>query len=57
MVKTLARMGDGLDAAGWKQFPLNSFRLNNILTEYQFDLTATKAVCGDLPYSFKDAAP
>jgi len=53
-VKILARIGDGLAVAGWKQFPLNSFRLNNILTEYQFDLSATKAVCGDLPYSVDD---
>lgn len=53
-VKLLARIGDGLTVAGWKNFPLNSFRLNNILTEYQFDLSATKAVCGDLPYSFAE---
>ena len=53
-VKLLARIGDGLTIAGWKHFPLNSFRLNNILTEYKFDLSATKAVCGDLPYSFEE---
>lgn len=53
-VKLLARMGDGLAATGWKQCPLNSFRLNNILTEYQFDLTSTQAVCGDLPFTFAD---
>lgn len=53
-VKILASVGDGLALAGWKQFPLNSFRLNNILAEYQFDLSATKAVCGDLPYSFAE---
>jgi len=53
-VKLLARIGDGLAVSGWKRFPLNSFRLNNILTEYQFDLSATKAVCGDLPYSVDD---
>lgn len=53
-VSLLARIGDGLTVAGWKKFPLNSFRLNNILTEYQFDLSATKAVCGSLPYSFEE---
>lgn len=53
-VTILSWVGDGLTMAGWKQFPLNSFRLNNILTEYQFDLLATKAVCGDLPYSFEE---
>ena len=54
IVRLLARIGDGLAIAGWKQFPLNSFRLNNILTEYQFDLSATKAMCADLPYSFEE---
>lgn len=53
-VKILAQIGDGFAVAGWKRFPLNSFRLNNILTEYQFDLSATKAVCGELPYSFAE---
>ena len=31
--------------------PLTSFRLRNILTEYQFDLTLTEQVCGPLPYT------
>lgn len=53
-VRMLAVIGDLVMAAGWRQFPFNSFRLNNILTEYQFDLSATKAVCGELPYSFTD---
>jgi hypothetical protein len=34
-------------------FPFNSFRLRNILTQYQFDLTAAKAVCGPLPYTIE----
>jgi nucleoside-diphosphate-sugar epimerase len=52
--KTLAFIGDVLNSFGWKSFPFNSFRLRNILTEYQFDLSATQAVCGDLPYSYDD---
>lgn len=53
-VKPLAFIGDILNKIGWVSFPFNSFRLRNILTEYQFDLSATKRVCGDLPYCFED---
>jgi len=52
--KTLAVMGDVLNRMGWKSFPFNSFRLRNILTEYQFDLSETEQVCGELPFSFRD---
>ncbi len=52
--KTLAVMGGILNRMGWRSFPFNSFRLRNILTEYQFDLSATERVCGDLPYCFED---
>jgi nucleoside-diphosphate-sugar epimerase len=51
---TLAVMGDIFNRMGWKSFPFNRFRLRNILTEYQFDLSATERVCGDLPYCFED---
>jgi hypothetical protein len=54
IVKPLAFMGDVLNGMGWKNFPFNSFRLRNILTEYQFDLNATAQVCGDLPYNVQD---
>jgi len=45
----LARCGDAANALGMRSFPFNTRRLNNIRTQYQFDLTATKAVCGPLP--------
>jgi nucleoside-diphosphate-sugar epimerase len=54
IVKPLAFMGDVLNGMGWKNFPFNSFRLRNILTEYQFDLNTTAQVCGDLPYNVQD---
>lgn len=47
----LARMGDALNAAGWRKFPFNSFRLRNILTEYQVDTADIRAICGPLPYT------
>ena len=36
-------------------FPYNSFRLKNIRTEYIYDLSKTKVICGELPVSFQDA--
>lgn len=50
---TLAVVGDALNAAGWKRFPFNSFRLRNILTEYIYDMSPTEAVCGPLPHTFE----
>jgi hypothetical protein len=47
----MARSGDLVNAAGLKAFPFNSFRLNNVLTQYRFDTSATEAVCGPLPYT------
>lgn len=54
VARFLACGGDVLNRLGWAAFPFNSFRLRNILTEYKFDLSPTKAVCGDLPYGFDD---
>ena len=54
IARLAARFGDTLNYMGLKSFPFNSFRLNNILTEYVFDLADTKAVCGDLPYTIQD---
>ena len=54
VARVLALCGDLSRFIGIKNFPFTSFRLNNILTEYQFDMSPTKAVCGDLPYTFED---
>lgn len=53
LARVLAVAGDLMEVCGMSP-PLNSFRLNNIRTEYVFDLSQTKAVCGDLPYSFDE---
>ena len=53
MAAILARAGDVLNALGVKAFPFNSFRLNNILTEYVYDLSATEQVSGPLPYTME----
>ena len=46
-----AKAGDLIHFLGAEKFPFNSFRLNNVLTEYVYDLAATQRVCGELPYT------
>jgi GlcNAc-P-P-Und epimerase len=48
--RALARVGDVLAAAGWTGVPFTSFRLANILTEYQVDTKALRSICGALPF-------
>jgi nucleoside-diphosphate-sugar epimerase len=53
LCRMLARLGDAFQNSRMERlYPLNTFRLNNILTEYQYDLHATQQICGDLPYGF-----
>lgn len=52
LARVLGLVGDILILFGFARFPFNSFRLRNILAEYQFDMSQTKIVCGELPYSF-----
>lgn len=54
VTKLLALIGDGLNAVGLRNCPFNSLWLQNILTEYQFDMSKTRDICGDLPYTFED---
>lgn len=51
LARFLATAGDVLNTCGFRNFPFNSFRLNNILTEYVYDLSSTEAVCGPGPYT------
>jgi nucleoside-diphosphate-sugar epimerase len=53
MARLLARAGDVLNAVGLAEFPFNSFRLRNILTQYRFDLEDTRAICGPLPFTMQ----
>lgn len=53
VAKVIAKLGDSLNYVGFSAFPFNSFRLNNILTEYQFDTTAMEKIAGSLPYSME----
>ena len=51
----IAKAGDLLNRAGFKEVPFNSFRLTNVLTESVVDLAETKEVCGEVPYSMSEA--
>lgn len=54
VARAAALGGDALNLLGWASFPFNSFRLNNVLTEYIFDLRATEEICGPVPYTVTD---
>jgi GlcNAc-P-P-Und epimerase len=54
LAKITAIIGDGIVRLGYKQFPFTSFRLNNILTEYVYDLSETQKVIPKLPYSMDE---
>jgi GlcNAc-P-P-Und epimerase len=53
LARALAYCGDAANAVGFRSFPFNSFRLNNVLTQYRFDLAPTEAVCGPLPFTIE----
>jgi nucleoside-diphosphate-sugar epimerase len=43
--------GDIVNWMGLKRFPLNSYRVRNILMEYIFDMAETEKICGALPFT------
>ena len=54
IARALARVGDTVNRLGAKRFPFNSFRLDNVLTESRLDLSSTRVVCGESPYTVAD---
>ncbi len=53
MAKSGAKVGDLFKTVGWRSVPLTSFRLNNILTEYIFDMKPIMEIAGPSPYDLK----
>ena len=53
LAQLLAKVGDAVNGLGFQEFPFNSFRLNNLLTEYRFDLSETSRICGPSPYTME----
>lgn len=54
VLKSLARAGDLSALLGLKNPPLTSFRLNNLVANMVYDLSPTKAVVGELPFSMEE---
>ena len=54
LLRAVAWGGDCLKALGWRNPPLTSFRLNNLLTKMVHDLEPLRAIAGKLPYSMQD---
>ncbi|HEX9998262.1 MAG TPA: NAD(P)-dependent oxidoreductase [Abditibacterium sp.] len=51
VLKAGALVGDVLGMGGVNKFPLNSFRLNNLVCNMVYDLSNLQSVIGPLPYS------
>ena len=49
-LRVAAGVGDGLSWLGWKNVPLTSFRLDNLVTEMLHDTGSLREVCGVLPF-------
>ena len=54
VLKFIAIFGDMLKILGYKNPPLTTFRLNNLLTTVYYDTTELQELCGELPYSLRD---
>ncbi|WP_181037318.1 NAD(P)-dependent oxidoreductase [Arthrobacter sp. 4R501] len=50
-LRAAAKLGDAAKALGYREPPLTSFRLRNLLTDMNYDATSTQQIVGDLPYS------
>lgn len=53
VLKTAALLGDLAKSVGWKHPPLTSFRLNNMLTSFEFSLDPI--LTDELPYTLEEA--
>ena len=53
LLRAASVLGDGLARIGVR-FPMTSFRLNNLTTDMTFDMSATEAVVGPLPFSLEE---
>lgn len=54
MIRPLAIVGDLLQIAGWRNVPLTSFRLRNLLTEMVHDVSDLQDVVGPLPFTMQE---
>lgn len=54
ILRVIAFSGDYLTKLGWKNPPLTSFRLNNLITNMVYNTNSLEKLCGNLPYSIKE---
>jgi nucleoside-diphosphate-sugar epimerase len=54
VMQTLAHAGDLLKRMGMSNPPLTSFRLNNLLTPMNYDMSATSEVAGPAPFTLRE---
>ncbi|QNK76811.1 NAD(P)-dependent oxidoreductase [Winogradskyella sp. PAMC22761] len=54
VLKTLAILGDIIKKCGYKSPPITSFRLDNILTNMDYDTSKVEEIVGELPYSLEE---
>lgn len=53
-LKIVAKTGDLLQKLGWRNPPLTTFRLNNLITHMVYNTTSLENLCGKLPYTLKE---
>jgi nucleoside-diphosphate-sugar epimerase len=53
-LRAAAWVGDALKVLGWRNPPLTSFRLDNLLTPMVHDLEPLEAVAGELPHTMEE---
>ena len=53
-LKVTAKAGDLLQKMGWKNPPLTTFRLNNLITNMVYNTQTLEKLCGKLPYDLKE---
>lgn len=54
LMRAMATTGDFLKRMGWKNPPLTSFRLNNMLTGAHYPTEKIQGIAGSLPYSMPE---
>ncbi len=55
LARIAAGIGDAIALSGFSNFPFTSFRLNNMLTEYVFDMPELQRIVPQLPYAMNRA--
>lgn len=54
ILKVAAAVGDLFQKMGWKNVPLTTFRLTNLITHMEYNTASLEKLCGKLPYSLEE---